>query len=188
MTEATMEYNLYFQPGFEWKKGGKLPGLCGGECPRGCTTTRGNGWSARLMWQQNGGISTYVYWPEMPNSGCGVQFLWDKTLETGVWYNITTYVKMNTPGVKNGVAKGYVNGKLVFTKSDFKWVEDAAVGKRITFAYITTYAGGKSVEQFAPSKTQYLKCDFSQSMCIVKTSFSCDHQSYIISAVNKTSK
>ena len=172
MTEATMEYDLYFQPGFEWTKGGKLPGLCGGECPRGCTTERGNGWSARLKWLDNGRMATYVYWPEMPSSGCGVDFYWNTLLKTGVWYNITTYVKMNTPGVKNGVAKGYLNGKLVFTKSDFMWVQDDAVAKQITYAYITAYVGGKTVSMFAPSKTQYLKCDFSQSMSIVKLPFS----------------
>ena len=161
MTEATMEYDLYFQPAFEWTRGGKLPGLCGGECPRGCTSERGNGWSARLMWHEDGKISTYVYWPEMGGGGCGVDFYWNIALKTGVWYKITTYVKMNTPGVKNGVAKGYVNGQLVFTKSDFMWVGagDTDASKRITFAYITTYVGGSSVAMFAPKKTQYLKCD-----------------------------
>lgn len=33
--EATFGYSVYFQDGFEWNKGGKLPGFC--ECPRtGC--------------------------------------------------------------------------------------------------------------------------------------------------------
>jgi hypothetical protein len=60
-TEISMSYRLKFSPGFDWKKGGKLPGLCGGEgkgnaaCPVGCSTvSKDRGFSTRLMWREDG--------------------------------------------------------------------------------------------------------------------------------------
>jgi len=45
--EATMEYDVYFMPGFDWTKGGKLPGMCGyGACREGKGSVSGVGCSA----------------------------------------------------------------------------------------------------------------------------------------------
>jgi len=30
LNEATLEYDVFFPSGFQWTRGGKLPGLCGG--------------------------------------------------------------------------------------------------------------------------------------------------------------
>ena len=51
---AWMRYRVRFETGFDWQKGGKLPGLCGGKCNTGCIDVTGaDGWSARLMWHDN---------------------------------------------------------------------------------------------------------------------------------------
>lgn len=51
-----LEYRLRFDEGFDFVKGGKLPGLCGGPDTitggDACDGTRG--WSVRLMWRRNG--------------------------------------------------------------------------------------------------------------------------------------
>ncbi|KAG0311988.1 hypothetical protein BGZ99_009790 [Dissophora globulifera] len=76
-----LEYQLYFQPGFNWVKGGKLPGILVGEekgCNGGCS---GGGsaefcFSTRMMWRANGGGEMYlyaaksVYFPDQPPESC----------------------------------------------------------------------------------------------------------------------
>ena len=57
---------VYFDPHFEWVKGGKLPGIAGG--PTGCgggvnAQSRGC-WSVRIMWRRNGDGEAYIYVPE----------------------------------------------------------------------------------------------------------------------------
>lgn len=53
-----LSYELAFDAGFDWVKGGKLPGLRGGPNPDGCSGgNEPNGtdcFSTRLMWRQNG--------------------------------------------------------------------------------------------------------------------------------------
>ncbi|KAG8922221.1 hypothetical protein FRC02_012068 [Tulasnella sp. 418] len=60
--ELIFSYGVYFEPGFDFNKGGKLPGLYGGETPGlayGCSggrkQDRGQCFSLRLMWRENGG-------------------------------------------------------------------------------------------------------------------------------------
>lgn len=43
---------MRFGPNFDWVRGGKLPGLCGGRCLTGCKEVTGlDGWSSRQMWR-----------------------------------------------------------------------------------------------------------------------------------------
>ena len=59
-TAVRLEYEVYFPTGFEWVKGGKLPGFLGGpigcsggDDPYGC-------WSVRLMWRREGAGEAYM--------------------------------------------------------------------------------------------------------------------------------
>ena len=55
-----LSYEVAFDFGFDWVKGGKLPGLRGGPDPNNCsggnqtTTTGTNCFSSRVMWRMNG--------------------------------------------------------------------------------------------------------------------------------------
>lgn len=53
-----LSYELAFDEGFDWVKGGKLPGIRGGPNPDGCSGgNEPNGtdcFSTRLMWRKNG--------------------------------------------------------------------------------------------------------------------------------------
>ncbi|MDR2732741.1 MAG: hypothetical protein LBB36_05935, partial [Fibromonadaceae bacterium] len=58
-------YRVKFEEGFEFVKGGKLPGLCGGACYTGGNTPlQGDGWSARIMWRTGGSIVQYMYFTD----------------------------------------------------------------------------------------------------------------------------
>lgn len=63
-TGVELGYRVYFPPGFDWSKGGKLPGVCWGKQTNDCAT--GSEWSTtsgsfRVMWRENGQAIGYAY-------------------------------------------------------------------------------------------------------------------------------
>jgi hypothetical protein len=57
-----LRYEVRFQEGFEFGKGGKLPGLYAGDAPSGGEAVTGaNGWTVRLMWRRGGEGELYEY-------------------------------------------------------------------------------------------------------------------------------
>lgn len=70
-TTLDLKYNLKLPAGFDFGKGGKLPGLYGGEPGQASGGNHGDGWSTRYMWRDdgngNGNGEVYLYTPT--NSG-----------------------------------------------------------------------------------------------------------------------
>ena len=161
MESATMSYDVYFEAGFDFTRGGKLPGLAGHDAPRGCSTVNDTrGWSHRLMWQENGGMVTYAYYPSKSRAiRCGENWKWSAGVVAGRWHNIRMYVGINTAGVPNGVSKAWLDGKLVLDKRDVMYRAVDRPEYTVTKAYMTTYVGGSSVEMFAPDHDQWIKFD-----------------------------
>jgi hypothetical protein len=63
-TGVEFGYRVYFPEDFEWKKGGKLPGVCWGKNSGDCAT--GSKWSTtagsfRVMWRESGQAIGYAY-------------------------------------------------------------------------------------------------------------------------------
>jgi hypothetical protein len=167
--EAWMSYRVYFSNGFDWTKGGKLPGLCGGPvngegrtCPVGCSTVdRYDGFSARLMWRANGAIVAYLYYPDKPKSvRCGEDFVFDTTLESGRWYTIAISVRLNRVSssgpASNGRVRAWIDGRKTLDVDDIVLRYDDDI--KVTRTYLTTYVGG-STEEFAPAHDQYALFD-----------------------------
>src|SRR5882762_6666039 len=50
--EYYLDYEVNFESGWAWVKGGKLPGLVGGTHTSGCAPIVQDGWSARFMWHE----------------------------------------------------------------------------------------------------------------------------------------
>ncbi|KAF8342633.1 uncharacterized protein EI90DRAFT_3011150 [Cantharellus anzutake] len=68
--EVLVSYAVYFEPGFKFQLGGKLPGPYGGstpeqafKCTGGRKERRDECFSLRLMWRQNGTAEVYGYLP-----------------------------------------------------------------------------------------------------------------------------
>lgn len=115
----TLTYDLFFEPGFDFAKGGKLPGLAAAEFDSGCSeegsAKRQNGnWSERLMWRANGRLQLYSYDQSRKSGGCGVEKTIDEVegdpkfeqpgvvpqndkfrLLPGVWYHVMLSVRVN---------------------------------------------------------------------------------------------
>jgi hypothetical protein len=115
----SLSYRVLFSNGFDFVKGGKMPGLYGG--PRGCSGGKDAGASAcfstRLMWRPRGEGELYLYAPRdkqakgvcktHPKSVCSDDygmsigrgsFRW----ATGRWTEVRQTVRLNTPGKADG--------------------------------------------------------------------------------------
>lgn len=163
-----LAYRVKAAPGFDFKLGGKLPGLCGGSCPVGgqdvvTTNNVGVGWSARNMWRDSDGkLVQYFYYPQQP-SEWGV----DKpyftlatkkavTLNDNKWHTIEHYVKMNTPGKTDGRFIAWVDGKEVLRMDSVRYRDNYAYG--IDRLKISSYFGGND-PTWAPTRDSYLYFD-----------------------------
>ena len=115
----TLTYDVYFAPGFDFAKGGKLPGLGADDFDSGCTDDGSikrtpNRWSERVMWRENGRVELYSYDQSRPSGNCGIDELVSAAagdpayeypnavpgdgkfrFQTGVWYQITISVAVN---------------------------------------------------------------------------------------------
>jgi hypothetical protein len=74
--EVVFSYSAFFEDGFEFAKGGKMPGLFGGtsmETAKSCSGGKQDGredcFSARLMWRTDGAGEFYNYYPSGAHTG-----------------------------------------------------------------------------------------------------------------------
>lgn len=96
---------------------------------------------------------TYAYYPDKPKSiRCGEDWMWSKKVQSNKWHHIRMWVKLNTPGQKNGEFKAWLDGQQVLHRTNIPYRYKSEF--KISRAYITTYCGGSSRSLFAPSKDQ----------------------------------
>lgn len=111
---ACLQYKVRFEPGFDFVKGGKLPGLYGGTAPSGGDDVSGeDGFSMRFMWREDGQGELYEYVVGMDEDyGQSVgRGMW--TFATGEWVTIEQEIILNDPDEKNGVARVWINGEPI---------------------------------------------------------------------------
>jgi hypothetical protein len=179
-SKVTLSYDVYIPNNFDFVKGGKLPGVWGGDPGSGGGNWNDDGWSARLMFREGGSVVAYVYMATDQGSydgdercklvknqgpgfdkiahhtnGAGIDLWRDQglTLKKGKWNSVSLTVKVNDPKKSNGSIHLTVNG----TTKNFNgicWSDKARKATGILFA---TWFGGGS-KDYAPSKTQ--KADF----------------------------
>ena len=82
------------------------------------------GWSCRGasgVQSENDGIrlSFYAYEVKSGRYNYGKTLHFDKPVTAGKWYCVEQYIRLNTPGKKDGIARAWINGEPVFEKTDF---------------------------------------------------------------------
>ncbi len=154
--ELYLTYDVFFEPGWEWVKGGKLPGLAGGTHPTGGKGADGtDGFSARLMWRPDGELTVYAYHPNRPTI-YGVGYPISGRYEAGQWYRIVERVKINDKNVSNGEVEIWVDGEHRLLEKDILWRTSGDFNVDV-FLYSSFYGG--STQDWAPSKTTYARFD-----------------------------
>ena len=142
--DLTFEYDVKFDEGFPWSKGGKIAGISGGKgYTGGKDTSAGDGWSARIMWREGGRLIPYVYHYGQ-TSEYGDTF--GKTLgyvTAGATHHIKYYVALNTASNKDGILKIYLDEKLVLDKNDIVFRTDDS---KIDTIHLSFFAGGSTTD------------------------------------------
>jgi hypothetical protein len=156
-TEAYFRYYLRLADNWDpTVDGGKLPGLSGtygragwgGRKPDGA-----NGWSARgsfLRQPPDGSVldgvravGSYVYHAGMTDR-YGDTWGWNLApaglLQKNRWYSIEQHVRLNTPGQADGILQAWVDGRLVFSRTDLRFRDTDTL--RIESVWMNVYHGG----------------------------------------------
>jgi hypothetical protein len=152
--EIYFRYYLKFDP--DWKHAtsdGKLPGISGtyNRAGWGGRPSHGtDGWSARGLYKTRRGadsttIGFYCYHADM-RGRYGEHWQFTPRLEHGRWHCVEMHCKLNTPGEagqkgeRNGVLRGWIDGKLAFEKNDIRFRD--ADSLKIEQIWMNVYHGG----------------------------------------------
>ena len=149
---ACLIYNLWLPPDFQFNKGGKLPGLFGGDGPAGGKDVDGKtGFSARFMWRSGGKGEVYAYVPGKPDHrGESIdRGAW--VFPRGQWVRMEEEVVLNEPGMANGQLRVWVDGNLKLHHDDM--VLRTSGGFGIDGVMADIFYGGKTGDWAAPADT-----------------------------------
>ncbi len=155
---AHLKYKVYIPSGFEFAKGGKLPGLGGGKGNTGGQVPDGyDGWSVRFMFKEAGRLCAYLYYPGMPDKFGEKWFLKagenDYVLPRDKWVEIGLTVKMNNPGKPDGRVECYINGILMLTVENIEFRRTNAL--KADHLFFSSFFGGAD-SSYAPMHTCFL--------------------------------
>ena len=139
--ELYFSYRLRFSDGFDFRRGGKLPGLSAGWANNGGKKPDGhNGFSTRMMWRDHGAPISYVYHPDQPTQ-FGEDLGWGGANFTdNIWTTVETRVKLNTPGRRDGLIQGWRDGQLVFEETGLRFRDTGSL--HIESIFFSTFFGG----------------------------------------------
>jgi hypothetical protein len=144
--ELWLSYFVKFGEGFDFRLGGKLPGLTSGgdTFTGGNKPTRGEGWSARFMWRKNGEAVVYLYHVEMPGKWGEDLPLGGFHFETGKWHRITEHIRVNAADQADGILEAWIDGRKLLSRSDVRF----RIGEQglIDSLYFSTFHGGNTAE------------------------------------------
>ncbi|GLB37056.1 hypothetical protein LshimejAT787_0401070 [Lyophyllum shimeji] len=170
-----VSYEVAFDEGFDWVRGGKLPGLRGSTQSNlgGCSSPRERGMNAtdcfniRLMWRKNGAGEVYAHIPTSEalcsrhevicNSDAVVSIRPGSFgFVSGQWNRISLLVRLNDP-------PNITNGRIQFFYNDLKAIDERNLQIRtsnevfINGFYFSTFFGGsdKSWETPREAHTYY---------------------------------
>jgi hypothetical protein len=165
--ELYARYYVKFEEGFDFNRGGKLPGLMGGGDSWGRSGGNQpdgtNGWTLRFMWRSEGKLVIYAYVPKSENGKWGGD-RWGQDIdcdfkaEQGKWHCIEQYVNVGTPGKDDGKLKVWIDGVERLNIDDMRfWNVENDLGP-VGGIFFSTFHGGNSAD-WAPRKDSYAQFD-----------------------------
>ncbi|MCE8018235.1 hypothetical protein HOP62_19320 [Halomonas sp. MCCC 1A17488] len=135
---ACLHYRLRFEENFDFVKGGKLPGLYGGDAPSGGEAVTGeNGFSLRLMWRQDGQGELYPYTVGLEGDSLG-RGSWH--FPTGRWVTVEQEVILNDPEERDGIVRLWIDGWPVLERREMVLRTTEALG--VDGVMFSTFFGG----------------------------------------------
>lgn len=160
-TQLKLTYYVRFAEGFDFVKGGKLPGLFGGTGPSGGNIPDGtDGFSTRLMWRRDGQGEVYAYLPSSKDYGTSIGAgAWQ--FQPGIWYKLEQELKLNTPNESDGELRLWVNDQLVIDQQGL--LLRTVDSLKIDGIFFSTFFGGGDSSWATPQDTYTDFANFSVS-------------------------
>ena len=153
-----LTYRVLFEKGFDFRRGGKLPGLGGGKANTGGKKPTGDGWSARYMWGEGGNLSLYLYHLDQ-KTDYGDRIELKAKAIPGHWLQLEQEVTVNDPGKENGSIRIRIDGKLALDQQGLslrgKVKRDVALVDQFLFS---TFHGG-GTRDWAPRRDSHARFD-----------------------------
>jgi hypothetical protein len=146
--ELHLQYLVRFPAGFDFVKGGKLPGLYGGTVTSGGDIPDGtDGFSTRYMWRRDGAGEVYAYLPTSRENGTSLgRGCWSFT--PGAWTAMQQRVRLNTPGTADGEVRVWQDGRQVFAATGLEFRTVGQLG--IDGVFFSTFFGGGDTSWASP--------------------------------------
>ena len=156
-----VRFDVMFEKGFHFVRGGKLPGLFGGEGNTGGNKPTGHdGFSARMMWREDGRAVQYLYYPDQPTR-YGHQIPWiDQATEQpikfipGQWHTVVHQVCINTPGKRDGTLQAFFDNQPVLRMDSIRF-RDTDAFAIYGFLLSTFFGGGDASWETTAQETIY---------------------------------
>ncbi len=146
MEEATLSFDVKFDKDFQWTRGGKLHGLGPKKPITGGAKRLPEGWSARIMWREEGTVQNYLYDQDQSKTyGIGERTK-KGVFVLGEWHRVVIDVKLNDPGKKNGYTKTRIDGKEVAKTEGVEFRGEGGDETGIQLFMFSTFHGGHSKE------------------------------------------
>jgi hypothetical protein len=174
--ELYFSYWFRFSDDFDFRCGGKMPGLAGSTIG----DSHGQKWTGRWMWRFGGSIQYYMHYASEPSSGqqetfldwgpkiagssstCHESELFTPYLTKGTWQYIELHYKLNTPGRSDGLLEGWFydqNGNELTHYTRDKVGDFRITGKSenitLNSIFLSTFFGGSSGPEYQSSKNVY---------------------------------
>ncbi len=152
-----LAYWVNFSKDFEFVKGGKLPGLCGGpESVTGGNPADGsNGFSARFMWRADGRGEAYLYHLDQPDRyGESLPFPDDFQFPKGQPFLLVMRVGMNEIDGEDGSFEAWVQvgdeeARKVVHRDNLRWRTNESI--HVDSLLCQVFYGGNDLS-WAPTK------------------------------------
>lgn len=151
-SDVHLRYRVRFEDGFDFVRGGKLPGLYGGSKTSGGDVPDGtDGLSTRLMWRAEGAGEVYAYLPSSRGDGTSLgRGNW--TFEPGRWVQVDQYVHLNAVGEEDGRIRVLIDEREVLDERGLVFRTTDAL--RVDGVFFSTFFGGSDSSWSTP-RDQY---------------------------------
>ena len=153
-----LSYRVLFEKGFDFRRGGKLPGLGGGKANTGGQKPTGDGWSARYMWGEDGKLDLYLYHLDQKTE-YGERFPLQAKATPGQWLTLLQVVQVNAPGKADGHIRVWVDGQLALHQKGLRLRGKVEPEVALVDQFIFSTFHGGSTKNWAPTRNSYARFD-----------------------------
>ena len=144
--EYRLRYDLKVSEDYDFRLGGKLPGLTsgGGRYTGGHKPDQGQGWSARYMWREHGNMVLYLYSLDMKGKWGDDHPFAMPPLERNRWYRVEQHIRINQQNQSDGLIEVWVDGEKVLNLTGIR-LRLGDLGQIDSF-FFSTFFGGNTPE------------------------------------------